>query len=173
MRAKRQLISLVFALLLAACTPALDWREYRPPEGGFSVLLPQKPGQSIRELSTPAGNITMRMISVRLGMDVLAAGFADFPAPPGQVLVDAMRDVLVENIGGRIQSERSIDVVGGTGREFSATGTLGRGDSAQTHIMRARLIVRDRRYYQLIWLGTRSGMAEADIDLFLGSFRRD
>ena len=173
MRAKRQLLSLAFALLAAACTPTLDWREYRPPEGGFSVLLPQKPGQSIRELSTPAGNITMRMISSRVQTDVMAAGFADFPAPPGQALVDAMRDVLVGNIGGRIQSERSIDIAGGTGREFFATGTPGRGDSAQNHIMRARLIVRDRRYYQLVWLGTRSGMAEADIDLFLGSFKPD
>ena len=173
MRAKRQLLSLVIALFLVACTPALDWREYRPPEGGFSVLLPQKPGRSVRELSTPAGNITMHMFSARVGADVLAAGFADFSAPPGQVLVDAMRDVLVGNIGGRIQGERPVAVAGGTGREFFATGTLGRGDSAEAGSLRARLIVRDRRYYQLVWLGARSGMAEADVDLFLGSFRPD
>lgn len=173
MRAKRQLLSLVIALLLAACTPELDWREYRPPEGGFSVLLPQKPGQSVRELATPAGKITMRMFSVRLGADVMAAGFADFPTPPGQLLVDAMRDVLVGNIAGRIQSERPVEVVGGTGREFSAIGTLGRGASTEAGLMRARLIVRNSRYYQLVWLGTRSGVGEADVDLFLGSFKTD
>ena len=27
-------------LIAAACTPALDWREYRPPEGRFTVLFP-------------------------------------------------------------------------------------------------------------------------------------
>lgn len=167
----RQLFSLSLVFSQGACSPALDWREYRPAEGGFSVLLPQKPAQSERRLATPAGAVVMRMLSVRVGEQMLGAGFADFPAPITDSLVDAMRDALLANISGRLDAERAIQAGAASGREFAASGTLGRGDGARPGRLRARLLVRDQRYYQLVWLGGPDDMSAADIDLFLASFK--
>jgi hypothetical protein len=171
MRWERQLLSFLFAGWLSACSPALDWREYRPPEGGFAVLLPQKPGQSRRSLDTPAGVVVMYMYASRVGEHVLAAGFADFAAPPDAVLLDAMRDALLRNIVGRIESERAVEAGGFTGREIVARGTLGSGERAAPGMLRARLLVRGNRYVQLISIGTAGGLGDADVDMFLTSFK--
>jgi hypothetical protein len=171
MRIVRQLFSLLAWLALCACSPDLDWREYRLPDGGFVVLFPQKPAQSERRLRTPAGEVTMRMYSVRVGEHVLAAGFADFSQSIDAPLVDALRDTLVSNIGGRVTQERPLDSGAAKGREFAATGMLGRGKDARPGVLRARMYASGRRYFQLVSLGGADGMTAADIDLFLASFK--
>lgn len=173
MRAARQLFSLLALLACAACSPALDWREYRVPEGGFVVLFPQKPAQSERRLSTPAGDIVMHMLSVRVGEHVLAAGYADFARPVDAALIEAMRDALAANIGAQASGERRIASGAVGGREFSATGSLGRGKDARSGVLRARVYAHGRRYFQLVSIGSAEGMAAADVDLFLGSFKPD
>jgi hypothetical protein len=173
MRPGRQLFSLLAWLFLTACTPALDWREVRPPGGGFVVLLPQKPAQSERRLVTPAGPVLMRMYSVRVGEHVLAAGFADFPAALEAPLQDALRDALLANINGQVINEREITAAGMRGREFSAKGTLGRGADAQTGLLQARLLVRGQRYFQLVSLGAPGSLQQADIEFFLSSLKLD
>jgi hypothetical protein len=162
---------LLLAAWLSACSPALDWREYRPPDGGFAVLLPQKPGQSRRSLDTPAGAVEMHMYSARVGEHVLAAGFADFAAPPDAALLDGMRDALVRNVDGRVESERAVEAGGFSGREITARGPLGRGERAAPGLVRARLLVRGNRYVQLLSIGAPGGMSEADVDMFLTSFK--
>lgn len=171
MRVRRQLFSFLLLCALSACSPSLDWREYRVPDGGFVVLLPQKPAQSERRLPTPAGEVTMRMLSARVGEQVLAAGFADFDRPVDAALLDALRDALAANIGSRAVDERAVTGGGVNGREFSARGTLGQGKDARPGVMRARLFASGRRYYQLLSVGGSETMADADVELFLASFR--
>lgn len=171
MRPGRQLFSLLAWLFLTACTPALDWREVRPPGGGFVVLLPQKPAQSERRLVTPAGSVLMRMVAARTGEHLLGVGFADFPAPLDAPLLDALRDALLANINGQVTNEREITAAGMRGREFSAKGTLGRGTEARTGLLQARLLVRGQRYFQLVSLGGAGSMQQADIEFFLASLK--
>jgi len=173
MRMARQLILLLTLVSLLACSPALDWREYRMPDAGFSILLPQKPAQAERRLQTPAGEVGMRMYSARVGEHVFAAGFADFARPVDAALLDAMRDVLAANMGARIASERPVEAGAFKGREFTATGQLGRGKEARAGTMRARIYANDRRYVQLIALGPDEGLAAADIEMFLASLKAD
>lgn len=151
----------------------MDWREVRPPGGGFVVLFPQKPAQSERRLPTPAGEVMMRMYSVRLGEHLLAAGFADFPAPPAAPLLDLLRDALIANINGQVINEREIASTGMRGREFNATGTLGGGADARAGLLQARLLVHGQRYFQLVSLGGPDSLQQADIEFFLGSFKLD
>ena len=173
MRFARQLFSLLALPLLFACSPALDWREYRMPDAGFTILLPQKPAQAERRLQTPAGEIVMRMYSSRVGEHVFAAGFADFAGPVDAALLDAMRDVLAGNLGGRQANEKAVVSGAFKGREFSADGMLGRGKDAKPGVMRARIYANGRRYVQLVALGPKDGLAAADVDLFLASLRPD
>lgn len=156
---------------MGACTPAMDWRDFRVADGAFTVLFPQKPAQSERRLPTPAGEVLMRMYSVRIGEHVLAAGFADFTRPVDAALLDAMRDALAANVGGAAVVARALDVGGARGFEFSAAGTLGRGEAAKPGVMRARLFSRGTRYFQMMSLGSQGSMADADIEMFLASFR--
>ncbi len=173
MRTGRQLFSLLAWLFLGACSPAMDWREVRPPGSGFVVLFPQKPAQSERRLPTPAGVVMMRMYSVRVGEHMLAAGFADFPAALEAPLLDALRDALIANINGQLTSEREITSAGIHGREFNARGTLGRGADAPAGLLQARLLVRGQRYFQLVSLGGPGSLQQADIEFFLGSLKLD
>jgi len=173
MRTGRRLFLLLAWLCLGACSPAMDWREVRPPGGGFVVLFPQKPAQSERRLPTPAGEVTMRMYSVRLGGHLLAAGFADFPAPPEAALLDALRNALIANINGQLIDEREINTAGMRGREFNAKGTLGAGADARAGLLQARLLVRGQRYFQLVSLGGPDSLQQADIEFFFGSLKLD
>ncbi|MBL8386022.1 MAG: hypothetical protein JNM90_23260 [Burkholderiales bacterium] len=173
MRIGRQLFSLIVAALVCACAPELDWREVRVADGGFSVMFPKKPAQAERRLPTPAGEVVMRMYSARAGEHVLGAGYADFPAAVTPALLDAMRDALAANLGGAARNERRVDVAGFSAREFEASGTQGSGASARPVLLRARLLSRDRRYIQLVSLGSPDGLAAADIDLFLTSFKAE
>ena len=160
-------------LIAAACTPALDWREYRPPDGRFAVLFPQKPGKSERRLATPAGEVMMHMYSVRVEETVLGAGFADFATPPDKAVLGAMRDALVKNIGGQLAGARAVATGASAGIEIIATGVLGAGERSAPAELRARLLVRERRYVQLVAAGRKGALAEADIDMFLSSFKPD
>ncbi len=173
MRFARQLFSLPALWLLFACSPALDWREYRMPDAGFSILLPQKPAQAERRLQTPAGEIGMRMYSARVGEHVFAAGFADFSRPVDAALLDAMRDVLAANMGAQVAAEKAVESGAYKGREFSVAGMLGRGKDAKPGSMRARIYANGRRYVQLVSLGPDEGLAAADVDLFLASLKAD
>lgn len=173
MRIGRQLFSLIVIALLCACAPELDWREVRVADGGFVVTFPKKPAQAERKLATPAGEVVMRMYSARVGEHVLAAAYADFAVAVTPPLIDALRDVLAANLGGAVRNEKSIAAAGFSAREFEAAGALGTGESAQPGLLRARLLWRDKRYIQLVSLGSPGSLADADIDLFLASLKAD
>ena len=165
---------LLLLLLLAACTPNLDWRNFRAEDGGFTVLLPQKPGKAERKFATPMGDVTMKMYSVRVDETVLGAGFADFAAPVDAHALDVMRDALLKSLGGKLASEKPVSSSGPdpvSGREILVTGTLGQGDKAAPVELRARLYARDKRFYQVVLAGRKGGFEANDADMFLGSFR--
>ena len=157
---------------LAACSPSLDWREYRADDGGFVVLLPQKPGRAERRIPTPAGEVTMHMMSARIGEHVLAAGFADFGRVPDAKLVDAMRDALLRNVAGQLSSEKTRGDAGSLDREIVALGRAGQGKDERAVELRARLLVNGTRYVQLVSIGSQgSGVSEADVEMFLASYK--
>ncbi len=115
----------------------------------------------------------MHMYSVRVEETVLGVGFADFAAPPDAAVRDAMRDALVKNIGGQLAGQRAVAAGGYAGIEIVATGVLGAGERSAPAELRARLLVRERRYVQLVAAGRKGALAEADIDMFLASFKPD
>jgi len=167
-------LPLPLLLPLAACSPKMDWREFHAEDGGFTVLLPQKPGQSERKLVTPMGAVSMKMYSLRIDETVLGAGYADFPAPVDAHALDVMRDALVKSLGGKLALERPVTAAGGdgiSGREITVTGTLGQGEKAAPAEMRARLYARDKRYYQVLLAGKQGAFDVNDADMFLRSFK--
>ena len=203
-RAVAALLSvLACALLTVACNPAYDWREHHFEDGGFTILFPQKPGRAERNLTTPAGEVTMKMVSVRVEDTVFGAASADFAAPPDAAALAAMHAALLKNLDGRVHSDQPVTSSAPAalaGREVVKRGTIGirigigsggasgkngyagksgagekgsTGESAVEAQLRARFFVRGNRYYQIAVMGRQGAVADADLDLFFASFKPD
>ena len=166
------LVRLCAVLALAACAPELDWRELSVPEGRFSVLLPGKASQETRTLNTAAGALTMTMYACSLKQGTMGVAYTDYAAAAhaGEAMreqLDAARDALLRNIGARAHSEEAIQIAGLPGRQVYAEGRAG----TQGALLKARFVVAGNRLYQIAYVGTREGLAMADIDMLLTSFK--
>ena len=149
------------ALLAAACSPKLDWRELRSEEGRFVAALPGKPELDERELSGRPGAV-MHLWSARAGGAVYGVGYVDQPtADPA--LVARTRDALVANIAGRLVEDKEIAQGSAQGREFRAEGP--------DAILIARVLVSGRRLYQVAVVGRKTGIDVNGIETFFSSFR--
>ena len=184
-----RLAALVCALLTAACNPTYDWREHHFDEGGFTILFPQKPGRAERKLTTPAGDVTMKMVSVRIEETVFGAASAEFAAPPDAAALAAMHSALLKNLEGRVQSDQPVTSSAPAalaGREVIKRGTVGKsgnsGNSGNSSTgaramdaqqLRVRFFVRGTRYYQIAAMGRAGAVPDADLDLFFASFKPD
>jgi hypothetical protein len=160
--------------LLAGCFNSLDWREFRSTEGRFTVTLPGKVLHDKRELTTPAGTLSMHMDSVSVGKSIFGVGYADYP--PGYLtparantVISGLRDALVKNIGGGKIIEVPISGKPYQGISVHADG----GQGEHKLILDARLLVFGDRLYQVVAIGEGGkGRIDRDaLDLFFNSFR--
>ena len=60
------------ALLLAGCSPALNWRTVPLPEAGLTITLPCKPDQATRTVELAGAPVALAMV----GCDADGATFA-------------------------------------------------------------------------------------------------
>ena len=91
----------VAALGLAACSPALDWREVRPPDSGLQALFPCKPEHMQRDITLAGGPVTVALMACTTGGATYAlmhAGVGD-PARVTPVL-QQLRAAAAANVGG-------------------------------------------------------------------------
>ncbi|MHB8667076.1 MAG: hypothetical protein ACYC7B_06095 [Burkholderiales bacterium] len=158
--------------MLGACAPELDWRELSVPEGGFAVLLPGRAHREARPVETAAGRLTMTMYASSLKQGTMAVAYTDYPAAAlagehGREQLEAQRDALLHNIGAAAHAEEDVVIAGLPGRQVYAEGRAG----ARELVLKARFVVAGKRLYQIAYVGDRGGLAMADIDMFLTSFK--
>lgn len=89
------------ALLGAACSPTLDWRELRLDGPGLLAMFPCRPITQSRQLSLAGAAVTMQLQACEAGGHTYAVGLADMhdPAAVGPALV-ALRAASEGNLGG-------------------------------------------------------------------------
>jgi len=153
---------------LAACSPELDWREFTSPEGQFTVMLPARPTRESRELVLAGAKVRMQMVTAQVSGTAFGVGYADLPsAADAARTVSEIRDALTRNLGGRVISERPVDLDGATGIEFQVEG------AAQGSPMRlaARVVAAGNRFYQVVVVGRAERVTGVDLTLFPGSFK--
>lgn len=170
LRALAPALALICAAL-AACAPELDWRELSVPEGRFSALLPCKPRQESRRVEA-AGTQTMTLYACNLKHGTMGVAYADYAtaaadAEQARGRLEAARDALLRNIGAGTYAGAPVVVAGLRGLQVDAQGRAG----AQTARLKARFVLDGRRLYQIAYVGGADGPADADIDLFLDSFK--
>lgn len=89
----------VFALLLAACSPTLDWRDSRPEGSGARLTFPCKPASRAREVLLADKRLPMRLHSCDAGDATFALTVVDLPDPSSApAVVAALKQAAMGNI---------------------------------------------------------------------------
>lgn len=182
---RRQFLTACFALSIvtcgAACNPALNWREFRSPDG-FAVVFPGRPQTVSREVKLPDGTVQMSMTSTGVGATLFAVGFALLPpalsAEPSarQRTIEHLRDALVRNVGGNItqSSAAALPVSARGSRKVLAAEAIeaaGRDPGGRAVQLAARLFIVDDRFFQVVALGADGEISPDALDTFFTSFR--
>ncbi|MDO9316352.1 MAG: hypothetical protein Q7T97_17600 [Burkholderiaceae bacterium] len=87
--------------LVAACSPALDWRDTLVPDSGASAVFPCKPDAHVRQVVLAGAGRKMHLASCMAADTVYAVSHVDV-GDLGQVTeaMQALRALAAENVGG-------------------------------------------------------------------------
>jgi hypothetical protein len=160
------------ALCLAACTPALDWRELRPEGSQAQLMFPCKAASHARRVVLVGEAVEMSMFACSSGDTVYALSFADVKEPSR---VGAALDELARALQSNVQSpgaaaSEPLAVPGMTPQPQAAQWRLaGRLPDGRAVHERAALFSHGTRVYQATMLGAKLD-SEAQ-DTFFGALR--
>ena len=140
---------------LAACSPALDWREVRVDEAALRAQFPCRPERRVREVSIQGTPLRMEMVTCTAdGTTYAASHFA--VSDPGAVTaaMDAVKAASVANLGDPAPKASAFRLAGMTPNPSAArldlTGRRPDGEAVDLH---AAFFSRGLRIYQLSVLG--------------------
>ncbi|KQQ33835.1 hypothetical protein ASF61_12400 [Duganella sp. Leaf126] len=159
----------LLTLLLCACDPHYNWREYRSQEAQYTVLLPAKPATHTRAVRLGELAVNMTMTAAEVDGVVFAVGSAELAeAAQAPAALLAMRTALARNIGAPLTGQA-------TGQQDSPPMTVsveatGVHNGAPTLLI-GRFVARERRVYQVIVMGVERDLVRQEADTFLSSFR--
>ncbi|HEY1393515.1 MAG TPA: hypothetical protein VFV25_09055, partial [Methylibium sp.] len=96
------LLVAALATAVAACSPALNWREVRPESTALLAMFPCKPGQQERSLPLAGAMVQMRLYACEAEGASWALSHADVgdPARVGPALQE-LRAALLQHLGRR------------------------------------------------------------------------
>ena len=113
MRAMR-LFLIASVLVLAACNPALNWREVRAEPTELTVLLPCKPDRGARVVPLAGRDTPLNMLGCEAAGATFAVAFAD-TTDPGQaaVVLTQWRAATLANMRAGTPAQQPFTVAGG------------------------------------------------------------
>ena len=103
------------ATLLAACSPALDWRQVRPDGWGLQASMPCRPDQQQRQVALAGAPVVLSLVVCSTGSHSFALASADM-ADPARV-APALQALLLAaqaNVQGQVLAEQPAAVPGMT-----------------------------------------------------------
>jgi len=154
---------LMTLMLLCACSPRFNWREFHSNEAPYSILMPGKPSSLSKDVQLGGLNLTMHMDAVEVSDLNFAVGSVKLNDPGQAWLVrEAMKAGLINNIHGHITKDSHMpDAV----IEIS-----GKARDGTTLNMAVRLIIQGPRVYQILVLGPESRLQPEIVETFMTSF---
>jgi hypothetical protein len=160
--------------VLAACSPALDWREVRIDDGGLVARFPCRPQRESRAVTIAGRSVRMQMVSCADDGVRYAAGYADLDdARAVQPALEAMRHAAAANLDMPDGASAPFTLRGATPNEatgrVAVAGHLPDGRAVQEQ---AAFFPRGLRVYQASLIG--SSLPPAAVDGFFAglAFRR-
>lgn len=151
----------------AACSPALDWREFVPEGTDVRVSFPCRPDRHARAVTVAGTKAQMQMLACDAGGATFALAFVDVadPARVGATLAE-LRATAASNLQGSAPRGAPIRIRGMTPNEQAARvtihGKLPDGAEVQEH---AVFFARGLRVYQATVIGAKP--ASQVVDTFL------
>jgi hypothetical protein len=161
----------LIAVLFCGCSPALDWREIRPPEWGVTATFPCRPSSLARDVTLPSGRVDMRIYAC-------AADNATFAL--GSLALQDVRDVAPTLAFLREAAARNLGVPPAPRRPFEVPGMTPNGDAGQSMLSGHRpdgsavtehivLFTRGTRLYQASVVG--SAPSETAVSTFFAGLK--
>jgi hypothetical protein len=166
------LLALLSAGVLAACSPQYNWRDYRGVDAPYTVLFPGKPESFTRAIDLHGVKVDMTMTATEIDGNTFAVGSATMAdADKAQAALAMMKMALVNNIAGKIDSERAQAKAGASGASTSldirAHGVRG----GAPILLAAHFAAQGQRIYQVVVVGNEKAVAGENVDMFLNSFK--
>jgi len=170
---RRAVLSAAVLMLvpMAACAPALDWREVRPQQAHVQALFPCRPSTQSRTVKLAAQSVTLHLHACSAGGQTWALAHADLGDP---TLLTAALDELVasaaSNLGAKADAGQPLQVPGATPhagtRRVRIVGQLPDGQAVQEQVV---VFTRGTVVYQATALG--AVLPEDAAQTFLTSLR--
>lgn len=173
LRYSRLLILFAFCVLtslLASCDPALNWREVRSDDAGYTALFPAKPTSFERAVNLDGLQVMMNMTAAEAdGVNfAVATAIIEDGGQRAKALI-AMQTAMLRNIEGEITEQKTVTVKGSaTAIQIYATGKA--GPVGTPLVLFARFVMHERQVFQVIAVGPKEKLGTETADTFLSSF---
>jgi len=152
------------ALILAACSPALNWREVRAVDGDAVAMFPCKPERRVRDVALAGTRVQMHLASCTVRDVTYALSHATVaePARVGPALAE-LRDAAAANVGGRPTVLGPFTVRGMTPNPLAEKmDVAGRGADGEPIQLRAGFFAKGMQVYQATVAGAALDPAAAE-----------
>jgi hypothetical protein len=171
--AVRGVAALAVVLGIAACTPALNWRETRPEGSGAALLFPCRPEHQSRNVRVGAALLPMQLHACSAAGAIFSLAVLEVP-DPAQVTADlaALRAQSLANLRGTPTADAASVPAGATPNEQSGrVRILGQRPDGSRVVADAAFFVKGLRLYQATILGTDDAPGREAVDTFFGAIR--
>ena len=157
-------------LMAAGCNPALNWREVRSNDAGYTVLLPAKPTSFERSVDLDGLKVMMNMTATEANgasFAVATAVITDEAQRTSALM--AMQTAMTRNIQGEVTEQKTITLKNGASViHIRATGKAAR--NGEQLVLFARFLMHGTRVFQVVALGPKDKLDAETADTFLNSF---
>ena len=160
------------AILLAACSPKYNWRDYASPDAPYRVMFPAKPASFTRDIDLDGMRVPMTMTAADIDGATFAVGAAEAPdAARAQAAVEAMQVALLRNISADVERRSaSASASGADSRAATDVDATGKANGQPIRLA-GHFEARGKRFYQVIVMGPPKAMPQDQVEQFLGSFK--
>lgn len=155
--------ALLLSMFLAACAPALDWRELRPPGWGVVASLPCRPSAQQRTVTLADAPVLLSLWACDADDHVFALAAADM-ADPSRVApaLQALGEAARQNLAARIDGDEPARVPGMTpqaaARHWRLSGSRPDGRPLREQVL---VFAHGTRVFQVTLIGPRADEALA------------
>jgi hypothetical protein len=150
----------------AAGTPAPEWKQYPYPTDGFAASFPSQPKMEKQNVATAAGSLDFHTYTSEDNTAALIAAVCNYgenaAGKDPDVILDGAKNGAVQNIKGRLVSEKKIMMGEHHGIAFE-------GQNESAHISARIYMVGTTLYQMIVALPLKADYA--DIGRFLDSFQ--
>lgn len=162
-------VLVALALLVTGCSPALNWREVRDGDAGYTVLLPAKPASFERSVDLDGLRVMMHMTAAEANDTSFAVATAVIDDASQQTkALAAMQTAMIRNIQGTITEQKTLRMKNGINAlQIRATGQTARG--GKPLVLFALFLTQGKRVFQVVALGPQDKLDAETADTFLRS----